>query len=179
METNIEYQTNEEIWKDIEGYEGLYKVSNLGRIKRFFKNGNEHILKPVLNKFGYLCVGLYKNGIQKWFKVHRLVAMAFLQNPDNLPQVNHLDEDKTNNCVSNLEWCTEKYNTNYGTRNQKVQQKLSKQIDQYSLDGKFLKIWPSTKQIQRDLGISNGNICECCQGKRKSAGGFIWRYHAD
>ena len=115
-----------EIWKDIEGYEGLYEVSSYGRVRSLgqFVNHNfggyayrkGRILKPGLGSRGYLSVTLSKNGIQKQYTVHRLVAQAFIENPDNLPQVNHKDEDRTNNNVTNLEWCDAKYNVNYGNR---------------------------------------------------------------
>ena len=116
----------EEIWKDIEGYEGLYEVSSYGRVRSLgqFVNHNYggyayrkgRLLKPGLGSRGYLSVTLSKNGIQKQYTVHRLVAQAFIENPDNLPQVNHKDEDRTNNNVTNLEWCDAKYNVNYGNR---------------------------------------------------------------
>ena len=116
----------EEIWKYIEGYEGLYEVSSYGRVRSLgqFVNHNYggyayrkgRILKPGLGSRGYLSVTLSKNGIQKNYSVHRLVAQAFIENPDNLPQVNHKDEDRTNNNVTNLEWCDAKYNVNYGNR---------------------------------------------------------------
>ena len=167
-----------EVWKDVVGYEGLYQVSSFGKVKRL-KNGKERILKPQPNGFGYLFVNLYKNKINKHFKVHRLVAKTFIPNPDNLPQVNHIDEDKTNNHVDNLEWCDAKYNINFGTRNKRFAESKSKKVDQYSLDDKFLKTWPSAKQAQKELGIFHSNICRCCRGNRKSAGNFIWKYHQD
>lgn len=101
-----------ELWKDICGYEGLYMISNLGNIKSIKKDA---LLKPIQNNNGYSRVSLYKNGKYKAFSVHRLVAEAFIPNPGALPQVNHKDEDKSNNKVDNLEWCTAKYNSNYGT----------------------------------------------------------------
>ena len=117
----------EEIWRPVVGYEGLYEVSNLGRVRSLdmyvkvgYGNYRLHkgkVLSPTKNKNGYLKVNLYCNGKQKTIDVHRLVTEAFLPNPDNLPQVNHKDEDKTNNRVENLEWCDHKYNMNYGTRN--------------------------------------------------------------
>lgn len=120
-----------EIWKDIVGYEGLYQVSNLGNVKRLkgYKGRGkgyiveEHLIQPSINSRGYQNVILCKNGKTKTFAMHRLVAIAFLDNSDNLPQVNHKDEDKTNNCVDNLEWCDSKYNNNYGTRNKKCSDK--------------------------------------------------------
>ena len=115
----------EEIWKDIKGYEGLYQVSNLGRVKSFnyMNTGKEKIKTPTLQKKytmkqgGYLQTTLYKNNKSKTVLVHRLVAEAFIPNPDNLPQVNHKDYNKTNNCVENLEWCSAKYNSNHKRNN--------------------------------------------------------------
>lgn len=120
-----------EIWKDIVGYEGLYQVSNLGNVKRLkgYKGRGkgyiveEHLIQPSINSRGYQNVVLCKNGKTKTFSMHRLVAIAFLDNSDNLPQVNHKDENKLNNCVDNLEWCDSKYNNNYGTRNKKCSDK--------------------------------------------------------
>lgn len=119
-----------EIWKDIEGYEGKYQVSNLGRIKsleRKNSRGNqirEKILKLIYDKDGYLLVNLYKNSKKKTYKVHRLVALAHIPNPNNYPQVNHKDENPSNNHISNLEWCTNKYNCNYGTKKERLSKKL-------------------------------------------------------
>lgn len=120
-----------EIWKDIVGYEGLYQVSNLGNVKRLkgYKGRGkgyiveEHFIQPSINSRGYQNVVLCKNGKTKTFSMHRLVAIAFLDNSNNLPQVNHKDENKLNNCVDNLEWCNSKYNNNYGTRNKKCSDK--------------------------------------------------------
>ena len=112
-----------EEWKDIKGYEGLYQISNKGRVKSLYNKGK--ILTPGKDKDGYSIVSLYKNKIKKTNKVHRLVAQAFLSNPDNLPQVNHKDENKLNNCVENLEWCSVEYNINYGTRNERTRKKLT------------------------------------------------------
>lgn len=127
----------EEIWKDIEGYEGLYQVSNMGKVRsvdRIDCTGhrlNGKILRPRMNSGGYLLVNLHNEGEQKTFTVHRLVAQAFIPNPEGLPQINHKDEDKTNNIVDNIEYCDRKYNCNYGTRNERVaknmlQTKISK-----------------------------------------------------
>lgn len=158
-----------EEWRDVPGYEGLYEVSDQGRVRR-----NGKILKPQTERWGYLHVFLSKNGIQKWGKVHRLVASAFLPNPQNLPQVNHKDEDKTNNAVSNLEWCDGKYNANYGTRNERV----SKPVLQFDRDGNFIREWPSASKVEEETGIYQQNISRCCLGRYgfKTAGGFVWRY---
>ena len=164
-----------EIWKDIEGYEGLYQISNLGRVKSLGNNKTrkEKILKSSKNTNGYLLVNLHKEGKQKHYYIHRLVVIAFIPNPDNLSQVNHINEDKTDNRVENLEWCDSKYNLNYGTRTEKTQ----KPILQFNLDGKFIKKWDSAIQVERELGFNQGNIGKCCKGKIKSAYGFKWRYH--
>lgn len=174
-----------EYWKPVVGYEGLYMVSNWGRARSFDqwvkgKNGSirfckGRILKLSTNNQGYLLVTLYKNGKVKKFLVHRLVAEAFLPNPDNLPEVNHKDENKLNNVVSNLEWCNRTYNNNYGTRNEKVAKKCSKPVVQYTLDGKFVREWKSIQECGKN-GFHQGNISACCRGKRKTHKGFIWKY---
>lgn len=156
-----------EIFKDIEGYKGLYQVSNLGNIKSL-KFRKEKTLKPKKDKDGYLMVNLYKEKKPKTFKVHRLVAQAFIENPNNLPEVNHKDEDKTNNHVTNLEWCDRKYNINYGT----AIQRISKQV----LCLETGKIYPSANEVQRQLGFAQGNISACCNGRIKQAYGFHWKY---
>ena len=158
-----------EEFRDIPGYEGMYEVSNLGRVKNV-ETGR--ILKPGKDRYGYLQLVLSKNGIMKTIKVHRLVAQAFLPNPNNYPQVNHRDEDKTNNTIDNLEWCDAKYNINYGTRTERV----CKPVLQYDLLGNFIREWPSIRKVEEKLGINNGNISMCCIGNRKSAGGYIWRF---
>ena len=159
----------EEIWKDKKDYEGHYQVSNLGRVKSI-KFGKEIILKQHI-RGGYYSVVLSKNGILKIFKVHRLVAEVFLPNPNNYKEVNHKDENKANNVVTNLEWCDRKYNQNYGTRTEKC----SKKVYQYTLDGKFVKEWKSTAECGMN-GYNYGNVAACCRGKLKTYKGFIWRY---
>ena len=163
-----------EIWKDVKDYEGHYQVSDKGRVKSV-KFGKEIFLKQGSCR-GYLQVGLHKNGKYKTYKVHRLVAQAFIQNPNNLPEVNHLDENKENNCVDNLEWCDGKYNMNYGTRTQRVTEKLSKPVLQFTKSGEFVREWKSEMDVQRNLGYDHGNISACCNGNRKSAYGFLWKY---
>lgn len=163
-----------EYWKPVVGYEGHYQVSNFGRVKSI-KFGKEILLKQRQCMNGYKSVILYKNGKGKNILVHRLVAQAFIDNPDNLPEVNHKDECKTNNVVSNLEWCDRKYNQNYGTRIERVAEKLSKPVLQYDLEGNFIKEWPSIMECDRN-GFNRGHIADCCQGKLKTYKGFIWRY---
>lgn len=172
-----------EEWRDIKGYEGLYQVSSWGRVKSLNYNhtGKERILLQWYNK-GYNRIGLVKNGILKMYSVHRLVAEAFIPNPNNLPFVNHKDENKQNNIVSNLEWCNIAYNNSYGTRTERASKKqinrkdCSKVILQYDLYGNFIKEWASTKEIERQLGYSHSNISKCCNGKYKSACGYKWKY---
>lgn len=170
-----------EVWKDIEGYEGLYQVSSEGRVKslNYKRTGKERILKPVKNNNEYLRVQLWKNNKGKNHYIHRLVAEAFIPNddPERKTQINHIREfEKTNNCIDNLEFCTSKYNCNYGTRNQRRVNKTSKPTYQYTLDGELIREWSSTAEVQRQLGYNQGNISDCCNGKRKQSYGFIWRY---
>lgn len=166
-----------EVWKEIEGYPN-YQISNLGRVKslNYLRTGKEKIMKGYKDKYGYLYVGLYKEGKVKMLKIHRLVALAFIDNPDNLQQVNHIDENPTNNSVDNLEWCTAKYNINYGTRNKRASESKSLPILQFSFDGEFIKKWDSATEASRVLGINQGNICSCLKGKLKTAGNYIWCY---
>lgn len=179
-----------EEWKDIEEYEGVYMVSNWGNVKSLERVDSlghlrkERILKPFISGKGYFQVQLCKNGQSKKYSVHRLVAEAFIPNddPERKNQINHIREfEKTNNCIDNLEWCTAKYNTNYGTGNQRraekqINGKRSKTLYQYSLEGQFIKEWESTQEVERQLGYSSSNIRTCCLGKRKTAYSFIWRY---
>lgn len=166
-----------EIWKDVEGYPN-YQVSNMGRVKSL-KFGKERILKSGKNKWGYVLVALCKDGKQKTFKVHRLVASAFIPNPNNLSQINHIDEDKTNNRVDNLEYCDCKYNINYGNHNEKMAKSKSMPVLQFSKTGEFIRKWDGLRQVERELGISHNHICSCLKGRYKTAGDFIWGYADD
>ena len=170
-----------EIWKPVRNYEGLYEVSNLGRVKslNYKRTGKERILKAGKSGNGYLQVNLYKDGNREQPLVHRLVATAFLDNADNLPEVNHKDENKQNNCVENLEYCSRLYNMNYGTGSKRSAEKRSKPV--FSVDKKsgLIMWWESAKEAERCTGINNGNIINCCQGRQKSAGGHIWFYADD
>lgn len=164
-----------EIWRDIEGYECLYQVSSEGRVKSL-KWNKERILKPSMDRGGYLLVNLHTGGKQKTYKVHRLVCKAFHENPENKPEVNHINEDKTDNTASNLWWCTAKENCNHGTRTERAAKTQSKSVGQYTLDGELIKIWPSVRETERKTGFSHCNISEVANGKRKTHKGFIWRY---
>lgn len=173
----------QEIWKDIKGYEGLYQVSNLGRVKSLERNIKgrrgitrikEKILNLVQDKDGYFIVTLCNNGKQKTCKVHRLVGETFIKNPNNFPQINHKDENKQNNKVSNLEFCTQKYNTNYGTAIERRCKKTRKKVKQFDLQGNFINSFESVTKAEKSLGIKH--IYDCCNGKLKTCGGYIWRY---
>ena len=161
-----------EEWRDIKGYEGKYMASNKGNIKslNYRRTGKEKIMKGVDDGHGYLQVILCKDGKDKKCRINRLVAQAFLPNPNNLPEVNHKDEDRTNNCVDNLEWCTKQYNIDYS---------LSKAVIGINKISGLIVEFPSACEASRQLGISQGNITSCCQGKRNTAGGHIWFYADD
>lgn len=180
---------------DIEDFEGLYQTSDEGRVKSLardivYKDGRirhqeEKLLKPITDSGGYLYVQLYKDGKRENKKIHQLVAIAFIPNPDGLPQVNHKDEDKANNRVDNLEWCTHEYNSNYGTRNKRIAEvntngKTSKQVYQHTLDEKLAKIWPSIAECGRN-GFNKGAVSACCNNKYMREGNnkykdYIWKY---
>ena len=173
-------------WKPIKDFEDIYEVSNDGRVrslnhKRKNKNGfyiqKRKVLKCGINKkTGYKMVSLSKNGKSKTKYIHKLVAETFLDNPNNYECINHKDENKLNNEIDNLEFCTKKYNCRYGNRNKKIAEKLSKKINQYDLEGNFIKTWDSSVQIERTININQRNVCLCCKGKRKTVGGYIWSY---
>lgn len=205
-----------EYWKDIKGYEGIYQVSNMGRVRsvdRYVYNRRYNcfkLLKGSIMSLHLRCkknridrkdysVGLNKDGKKKTFSVARLTAIAFIPNPDNLPQVNHKDENPLNNFVwvnpdgsvdpdkSNLEWCTVGYNINYGTRNERVSiaMRMNKNnhgymctVLQYTKKGEFVSEYPTTEDASRQTGINAGNIWQAINGvgRRKSAGGFVWKY---
>lgn len=184
-----------EIWKPVKNYEGLYEVSNMGRVKslNYNKTGKERILKLNKDKDGYLLVNLHKNTKMKSCKVHRLVATAFVENPEGYTEVNHINENKLDNRANNLEYCSRSYNNNYGTRNQRAGEKLkgrkfseetikkmaeSKKKPVYSIDKEsgLITYWESAKEAGRVLGIDPSSITRCCKGKVKSAGGFYWQY---
>ena len=163
-----------EYWKPVVGYEGLYEVSNWGRVKSI-RFGKERILKPGTCGRGYLFVNLCKNGKVKLYYVHRLVAESFIPNPNNYPIINHKDENKTNNSVGNLEWCSYRYNNTYGTRTEKCSKKMSKPILQYTLDGVLVREWESIAECGRN-GFNSECVCMCCKGKIKTHKKYIWKY---
>lgn len=163
-----------ETWKIIENFTN-YEISNLGHVRNI-KTGR--ILKPRIAGNGYYNVMLKSDIDGKFYNcyIHRLVALAFISNPNNYKEVNHKDELKNNNTVENLEWCDRQYNVNYGTAMIRHAEKLSTKVYQYSLDGKFIKIFHSLREAERDLGVAHHHISDVCKGKSKSASGFIWRY---
>ena len=190
--------TDIEIWKtavyDNEIYEGLYKVSNFGKILslNYHNTGKAELMNPSTSTDGYLKVNLRKNGERKTCLVHRLVAETFLPNPENLPQVNHIDEDKTNNFVflnedgsvdkekSNLEWKSPKDNNNHGTRNERISKTQtngirSKRVLQLSLSGELIREWPSTNECGRN-GFNQSAVAACCRGEKPQYKGYKWCY---
>lgn len=183
-----------EIWRDIDGFEGRYQISSEGRIKsvdvytidtigrRQLHRGK--FLKVRYDKDGYKKVSLYDG---KTYSIHRLVAQTFIPNPNDYPIINHKDENKQNNCVENLEWCTYKYNVNYGTAidrrkaNTDYVEKSKKQykrIVQNTLNDVYIKEWSSIKEAADCLNLDNGSICKCLKGKVKTCGGYKWEYAA-
>ena len=180
----------EEMWKDIKGFEGQYQISSEGRVKSLArkiidKAGHTHTIKECFmkttpDKDGYKIIGLRDgSGSQKKFRLHRLVCEAFHPNPDNKPQVNHIDEDKSNNKASNLEWSTAKENCNHGTRNARGAKANSKPVAQYALDGKLIRIYESASEAGKQTGVDHRSIGGVALGKRKTAGNCIWKYISD
>lgn len=194
----------EEIWKDVIGYEGLYQVSNLGRVKSLGSDKwhKGKILKPSFDSKGnYLFVGLHKEGKTTQRNIHRLVAETFVNNQNHLPCVNHINEIKIDNRASNLEWCTVEYNSNYGNAKQNMiesrrrnndQEKINRKIKetkkrnhsfscekpvaQYTMNGTLVATYNSATDAERKTGISRGGIQRCCVGRYSQAKGYIWKY---
>lgn len=179
-----------EKWKDIPGYEGMYQAHPDGMIKSVertvtHKNGNVHVypeivLKQKIDKDGYCVVTLYRNSERKYYNVHRLIAQTFIENPDNLPCINHKDFNRSNNCINNLEWCDVLYNNRYSKiwlkANEGAKEKCSKPILQFTKDGEFVNEYYAIREASRQTGTNRGNIISCLKGVYKSAGGYIWKY---
>ena len=162
-----------EVWKPIKGYEGLYEISSLGRVRSLGRQGTKgNILKSDLRKDGYLQVHLVKKGKMKNFLVHRLVAEVFISNPNNLPEVNHINEIKSNCQVENLEWCTHKYNMNYGNR----PYRNALQVQQLDENDNIIAIFDSIREAGRKNNINQSHITKCCKGNLRTTGGYKWRY---
>ena len=162
-----------EEWKPVIGLEGKYEVSNLGRVAslNYRRSGKRGLMLPRDNGKGYFTVYLWEEGKPCPKLIHRLVAQAFIDNPENLLEVNHIDEDKSNN----LEWCTRQYNINYGTGTARATAKISKEVIALDGKGKIIHRYKSTRDAGRD-GFTQTSVAACCRGKRKSHKGLIWRY---
>lgn len=167
-----------EIWKDVIGYEGKYKVSNYGRVFSIYSN--KYLAQTKVNR-GYLRVQLWKNNCGKAEYVHRLVARHFLDNPDNLPQVNHKDENKENNYVENLEWCSNEYNNAYGDKRKRQGETLkqngknSHKVAQYTLDDEYIATYRSMAEAERLNNMAHGSIGAMYRKGYSQAGGYHWR----
>lgn len=159
-----------EIWKDIAGYEGLYKISNLGDV---YSVKRKRKLKLLNSHHGYKRIRLYTDS-KSWkiYAVHRLVAAAFIPNPNNFPEVNHKDENGSNNKANNLEWCTRSYNVNYGQRNSKIYSA----VIMLTMDNVPIKEFECQSKASKEMNIRQGSISNCCRGFSKTAGGYKWRY---
>lgn len=178
---------SEEIWKDIKGYEGLYQVSNFGRVKSlerrckakwYTRRVPEKIYAQALDNYGYPIVSLHKNGIRKTFTIHKLVANAFIERPAECDSINHLDENKENNCAENLEWCTLQENNAYGTRVERLRRTQQRAILQCDLDGNLIKEWEGMNFLSRTTGYDQGLISKVCNGvyRHQTAYGFKWKF---
>lgn len=175
-------EKEKEIWKWIEGYVGLYKVSSWGSLKSFHY-GKERVLSPGTNSGGYCVCILQNGGVRKSFRVNRLVASHFISNPEGKPTVNHIDEIKVNNYMGNLEWATHEEQVNHGTRNKRAgiaicitkTKKYGKKVNQFSLLGEFIKEWPSVRGVAKG-GYTPENVSRCCRGNAKTASGFKWEF---
>lgn len=180
---------DKEVWKDIEGFEGLYKISSLGRVyslSRTSSNGTPiegHYMCIADNGNGYKWVCLWKDGNSYYRYVHRLVAAAFIPNPNKLPEINHKDEDTANNRVDNLEWCDRRYNILYGTARQrsratKIAQGDNMAVDKYDMNGNLIKSYVCSLDMEKD-GINRRQAINCCYGRTRSYKGFVYRFHGD
>jgi len=167
-------------WTDIKDYEGLYQINKNGDIRSLYNYRKYNILKPRIKK-GYYQIGLRKNNKRTWYAVHRLVAQTFIPNPNKLPCINHKDENKLNNCVDNLEWCTHLYNNLYGNRREKIKDKTSKKVLQYDKNGNFIQSYKSIAEASRINNINQSSIVSCCKHYKNypHAGGYVWIYKSE
>ena len=168
-----------ETWRDVAGYEGRYQVSDLGRVRNVARR---RLLNERKQRSGYVSVMLYAEGVAKSRLIHRLVAEAFLENLENKPFVNHIDENKRNNRVENLEWCTHKYNMNYGTVNHRISEKRGhgarskRAICQKDMNGVVIAFWNSISEASKTTHTARSSIYQCCKGIHRSANGYRWEY---
>lgn len=175
-------ETPMEIWKPVKRYKGIYEVSNLGNVRslNYHNWGIVRNLTPVMDKDGYLRVCLSKDGKQSNGLIHRMVAQAFLDNPKGVSQVNHINENKTDNRVENLEWCDCLYNNNFGTRNERISKSKRntncKAVIQLDLQGNPIREWVSLNEIMRVLGFNAAFVARCCHGVKPTAYGYRWQY---
>lgn len=175
----------QEEWRDIKGFEGLYQVSNLGRVKSLDRIDNNNrirrgrILKPSMKKSGYVHIILHKKGNPYYLLLHRIVAEAFIPNPNNLPQVNHINEDKSINSSDNLEWITSKDNINFGNRTKKAIAH-SKKKPIYAIDSEHnISKFSSIHEACRELNLYPSCVCHCLKGRLNTTGGYSFRYAVD
>lgn len=184
-----------EVWKPVVGFENLYQVSDFGRVKRIplkfkivgVKNRRETMLRPEINKWGYAAVSLSYGKVKKMKTVHRVLMEAHVPNPENKRCINHLDGNKLNNNIDNLEWCTHSENSMHASRMGKMRgnqsqlgminekSKLSKPIVQLEISGSFVKFWPSIAEARRS-GFCPATIVRCLKGRRPHACGYLWKY---
>lgn len=164
----------ERIWKPVVGFEGLYEVSNQGDVRRVGKR----MIKPRVERNGYLRYHLSKNNVVKSMLAHRIVALAFIENPKGYKTVNHINEDKTDNRVENLEWCDMSYQNSYGIGAINRNKFKEKPVSQYTLDGQFVKRFDSVKKASIELRLHEMNIHFVCKRQRgyKQTGGFVFKY---
>lgn len=165
-----------EVWKAIKGYEGLYEVSNLGQIRSLKRNtARNRILKPH-DTGRYFQICLCKDGKQTHRLIHRIVAETFIENPNNLPEVNHKDENKHNNVAENLEWISRIENLTYGTRLERIGIAKSKAVQAFNEEGVMIAEYKSIKEATENNGLASINISRCCRGIYKRSGGYIWQF---
>ena len=171
----------EGIWKDIDGYNRMYQISNIGRVKSLERRDSKgrfvkgRMLKLGKDSNGYPQAHLWKDGKQKCFLVHRLVAEAFIPNINGYAEINHVNEIKTDNNVANLEWCNKKYNNNYGTCIARSSEARSKPVLQYDKEGNFIKKYPSLRSVNKE-GFHHSSVSLVCRGVNKQHNGYVWRY---